>query len=97
MTPDQQGAIAPHQSIELDLEHALRELTRRVDMDDPLGQAQLTSLKAVLYLLRHEQDSSTADERVKLLARARDCVRSAATMIAYALGEAMTAMDIEKH
>ncbi|MFE6182991.1 hypothetical protein ACFQ6U_00870 [Streptomyces sp. NPDC056465] len=97
MTPDQESAIATHQPIEVTLEHILRELTRRVDTHDPLGQAQLTSLRAVLYLLRHEQSASTADERVELLTRARDCARSSATVLAYALGEAMAELDTERH
>lgn len=92
MTCNQAPPATPREHVEF----ALTELARRVDTRDPLDQAQINSLKTALYLLSHERDSPAA-EQVALLTKARDCARSSATVIAYALGEAAIAMAPARH
>ncbi|GAA2106786.1 hypothetical protein GCM10009759_45320 [Kitasatospora saccharophila] len=86
MTPRQESTTVTRPPAETALEGMVEELRRHTDLHDPLVRAQLSSLRAVLHLRRYEH-ASCAQERTELLTSARDCARTSATSIAYALGE----------
>ncbi|MFJ4341241.1 hypothetical protein [Streptomyces sp. NPDC088915] len=69
------------------VEAALKSLLACTEADDPLGQAQISSLRAVICLLRSRQGPLAAGERWELLDKSRVRTRSSLTMISHVLSQ----------